>query len=90
MRKFAVNEPDALPKLRGMIVSPGNGTKLKLPKLVHLISGDAQLALAPAKLGRSEKFRSRFESMPVVILKGGAELATMKGLKVSFHNFGLL
>src|SRR6266481_6547791 len=73
-----------------MIVSPAKGDRLKLPKGVHLINGEEQLAFAPAKLGRSVNCRSRFESRPVVILKGGAELATMKGLKVSFHNFGLL
>src|SRR5215216_2977671 len=53
IRRLATNEPGACPKLRGTIVSPGNGVRLKLPKRVHLIFGAEQSAFGPAKLGRS-------------------------------------
>src|SRR5687768_1302974 len=84
-RMFTERNPWATPKLRGMISSPGSGVRLKFPNAVHLIFGLSQLALADAKLGRSVSTRSRFESMPVTILKGGAEEAMMNGLSEIFH-----
>src|SRR5438874_9575133 len=68
-----------------MICSPGLGTRLKFPNRVQRMLMLLQSALAPAKLGRSLAIRSRFVSRPVVMLKGGPELAVMNGLKTSFH-----
>src|SRR6266850_2424073 len=76
-----------------MIVSPGFGTTLNLPKRVHLMFGlmiGSQLAPGSAKLGRSLYWRSRFVSRPVVMLKGGPVLATMKGLNTNFHHGALM
>src|SRR6266446_6311625 len=79
------SEPGPCPKFRGMICSPGLGTRLKFPNRVQRMLMLVQSALAPAKLGRSLAIRSRFVSRPVVMLKGGPELAVMNGLKTSFH-----
>src|SRR6476660_6255228 len=68
-----------------MIVSPGNGSKLNLPKRVHLIVSEHG-ALAAAKLGRSLYWRSRFRSRPVVILKPGPVLAMTNGFSTNFHH----
>src|SRR5690242_6740866 len=85
-RRFTTKAPGALPKLRGMIVSPGKGVRLKFPKLVHLIFRAEQSAFGPAKLGRSLNCRSRFRSWPVVMLNGGPVFATTKGFSTSFHH----
>src|ERR1043166_10267167 len=68
-----------------MIVSPGKGSRLNLPKLVHRIVAE-QGALAAAKLGRSFDWRSRFRSRPVMILNPGPVFATMNGLTTTFHH----
>src|ERR1044072_5404795 len=52
IRRLTTNDPGACPKLRGMIVSPGSGVRLKLPKRVHLIFSAEQSAFGPAKVGR--------------------------------------
>src|SRR5215212_1385721 len=85
-RILATNAPGALPKLRGTIVSPGSGTRLKLPKGVHRIVEAAQFALGPAKLGRSFTCLSRLRSWPVIILNPGPVLATTIGFSTSFHH----
>src|SRR5215217_4745143 len=71
MRRLTTNAPGALPKLRGMSVSPDSGVRLKFPKRVHLMFSAEQSAFIPAKLGRSLNCRSRFRSWPVVILNPG-------------------
>src|SRR6185295_15848650 len=69
-----------------MIVSPGNGVRLKFPNRVHLMFGAEQSAFGPAKLGRSLNCRSRLRSWPVVILKPGPVLATINGFSTTFHH----
>src|SRR5829696_3914722 len=85
-RILATNAPGALPKLRGTIVSPGSGTRLKLPNGVHRIVEAAQFALGPAKLGRSFTCLSRLRSWPVIILNPDPVLATTIGFSTTFHH----
>src|SRR6185503_13532836 len=85
-RRFITNAPGAWPKLRGMIVSPGSGVRLKFPKRVHLMFCAEQSAFGPAKLGRSLNCRSRFRSWPVVILNPGPVFATINGFSTTFHH----
>src|SRR6185503_14859943 len=69
-----------------MIVSPSPGVRLKLPKRVHLITGEEQSAFGPANAGRSLNCRSRFRSWPVVILKPGPVFAMTNGFTTTFHH----
>src|SRR6185437_2197082 len=76
-RMFSVNCAGLEPKLDGIVISPGPGEVLKDPKLVSTMVGP----VAPlAKDGRSLKMESPFRSVPVVMLKGAPEFATMNGL----------
>src|ERR1044072_5523163 len=85
-RILTTTEPGALPKLRGTIVSPGNGTRLKMPNGVQRMFGAEQSAFAAAKLGRSFTWRSRFKSCPVMMLNGGPLFATTNGFSTRFHH----
>src|SRR6185503_984600 len=69
-----------------MIVSPGNGVRLKFPKRVQRMFTAEQSALAAAKLGRSLNCLSRLRSWPVVILNPGPVLAMTNGLNTTFHH----
>src|SRR5215204_2343986 len=86
IRMLTTNDPGAWPKFRGMIVSPGSGARLKLPKRVHRIVNEEQFAFGPAKLGRSLNCRSRLRSCPVVMLNPGPVLATTNGFSTTFHH----
>src|ERR1043166_2763418 len=68
-----------------IIVSPGNGSRLNLPKRVHLIVAE-QGALSAAKLGRSLNWRSRLRSRPVVMLNAVPVFATTNGFTTTFHH----
>ena len=67
-RIFKLNESGPFPKLRGMIVSPGSGLRLKVPYAVVTIS--RPVAPAAANDGRSLNTESPLLSRPVVMLKG--------------------
>ena len=73
---LAVISRGPLPKLRGMIWSPGRGFGLKIPKRVTIAPGLPALANA----GRSVKNVSPLLSSPVVILNGEPDAAEMYGL----------
>src|SRR5688572_25251113 len=90
MRRLTTNAPGALPKLRGIILSPVNGTRLKLPKGVQRIVDAEQSALGVAKLGRSFTWRSRLRSWPVMMLNGGPLFPTINGLNTTFHHGRLM
>src|SRR5262245_23186932 len=86
MRKLTENEPGLWPKFLGIMRSPVSGTRLKFPNGVQRMVDRVQSTFAGAKAGRSFVTRSRFRSCPVVMLKGGPVLATMKGLITTFHH----
>ena len=75
MLRFTEKKAGPCPKFRGMILCPGDGFGSKAPSGVTMTPG---LFRSVAKAGRSEKKVSPFVSCPVMILKGGPELAIIK------------
>jgi hypothetical protein len=69
---FTETKPGARPKLRGIIVCPGEGVGSNAPSGVTITPGSFK---SVANAGRSVKNVSPFVSRPVVMLKGWPEFA---------------
>ena len=73
--RFTEKKAGPCPKFRGIIVCPEDGFGSKAPNGVTMTPG---LFRSVAKAGRSVKKVSPLVSCPVMILKGGPELAMIK------------
>ena len=73
--RFTEKKAGPCPKFRGIIVCPEDGFGSKAPNGVTMTPG---LFRSVAKAGRSVKKVSPLVSCPVMILKGGPELAIIK------------
>src|ERR1700692_1005119 len=86
-RSFRAKRSDPTASLMGMKGSPGTGATLKQPNLVCTTLG-AGVAAHTAGAGRALNCAAPNRSAPVVILKGGPELAIKYGL--TRKPFGML
>src|SRR5437016_14384235 len=87
MRRAAVNCGWQIPKFRGMRSLLAFEMAGTTP--AQRVANCEQYALSAANVGRSFAIRSRFESSPVIMLNGGAELAVISGGKTSFQSLEL-
>ncbi len=85
--KLIEAKPGPRPKFRGMICCPGEGVGSKAPYGVTTTPGSFR---SVAKAGRSLKYVSPLVSRPVVMLKGGPELATPNKFTVNARGTGML